>query len=109
MKLNKTHIYIGIGLAIAAFLYFRKKKSFDNQISIRNAGGEGAGNYYGVKTADRDRAKAELQVGTEGLINGKDKCTITKVRTGESGSFGFKCKEVADGSYNIANPSTFEY
>ena len=108
MKLTKTHIYIGIGIAVVAFLYFRKK-GFDNQILIRNAGGAGAGNYYGVKTADRDRAKAGLQVGTEGLINGTDKCTITKVRTGDSGSFGFKCKEVADGSYDISNPSTFEF
>ena len=61
MKMNKTYIYIGLGLAVVAFLYFRKKKSYDNEISIRNAGGDGAFKYYAVKTADRDRAKAGIQ------------------------------------------------
>jgi len=111
MKITKKQkIYIGLGLAVVAFLYFRGKgKSYTNKIGIRNAGGEGAFNYYGVKTADRTKALAGLKIGTEGLINGTDKCTITEVREGSSGSVGFKCKEVEDGSYNIANPSRFEY
>ena len=103
-------MYIGLGVAVIALLYFRSKgKNYTNEIGIRNAGGEGAFNYYGVKTADRTKALAGLKIGTEGLINGTDKCTITEVREGSSGSVAFKCKEVQDGGYDIPNPSRFQF
>ena len=84
-----------------------KGKKYTNEIGIRNAGGNGAFKYFGVKTADRKKALAGLQVGTEGLINGTTKCTITKINT--SSGVGFKCAEIQDGSYDIPNPSKFQY
>lgn len=113
MKITKNHIYIGLGIAAIALVYFRSKGSkgtnYNNEIGIRNAGGQGAFKNYGVKTADRKRALAGLQEGTVGLINGTDKCTITKLTTGSEGSVTFKCVEVQDGSYDIPNPSKFQY
>jgi hypothetical protein len=111
MKITKQQMYIGLGIAGIALLYFISKgKNYKNEIGIRNVGGNGAFKYYGVKTDDRQKARAGLQVGTEGLINGTDKCTITKLTPAADGaSVAFKCAEVQDGSYDIPNPSKFQY
>ena len=84
--------------------------SYDNEITIRNAGGNGKYKWYTIKTGDRTKANAGLQIGTVGLVNGKEKCTINDFYNNDKGQItSFKCEEKEAGSYDIPNPSRFEY
>tara|TARA_R100000005_G_C4998689_1_gene205325 strand:+ start:1518 stop:1943 length:426 start_codon:yes stop_codon:yes gene_type:complete len=83
---------------------------FDTEIGIRNAGGEGKYKWYGIKTNSITKANAGLQIGTVGLVNGKEKCTINDFWTNSKGQISaFRCEEKEVGSYDIPNPSRFEY
>lgn len=116
MKITRNQIYIGLGLAVLAYLYFRRNKggdfptTFNNKIQIRNAGGSGAGDWYAIKTKDRKSQKdTNFDVGTKGLVNGNQRCTISKLKKEEGRITAFKCEELAPGSYNVSDPSGFEY
>ena len=117
MKLSKQQMYIGIGVAaLVAIWYFRKDKksietSYTDEVGVRNAGGDGKFNWFAVKTADRQKANAAIQIGTKGLINGTTACTVSNLYTDEEDSnwSAFKCEELKKGSYDIPDPSRFEF
>jgi len=84
--------------------------SYDTEIGIRNAGGLGKYKWYGIKSNSITKANAGLQIGTVGLVNGKEKCTISDFWTNDKGQISaFRCEEKEVGSYDIPNPSRFEY
>lgn len=83
---------------------------FDTEIGIRNSGGMGKYKWFSIKTSDRRKANAGLQIGTEGLINGKQPCTISDFYNDKDGQItSFRCEEIEVGDYDIPNPSRYEY
>ena len=116
MKFTKNQTYIGIAVIILGAYWYLKKdnnkeKVYGDEIGIRNAGGKGKFKWYAVKTADRTKANASIEVGTQGLINGTTNCEVSdfwkEEKEGDWSSF--KCKGIESGEYDIPNPSRFQY
>jgi hypothetical protein len=81
------------------------------RVNIMNATGNGKYKWYGTAGGnDRTRLNAAAQIGTVGLINGTETCTISDFWVNEKGEkSAFKCEEKADGSYDIPAGSRFEF
>ena len=116
MDKNTILIIGGIAAVVGAMWYFNNKgdisgKDIDKgQVKIRNAGGDGKDNYYAIKTAYRKSQKnTKFVLGSVGMINGQDKCTISKLKKSDGKISAFRCEEVPRGSYNIADNSTFTF
>jgi hypothetical protein len=86
-------------------------KSTGMKVNIGNARGNGKYKWYGTMGGgDRTRLNAAAQIGTVGLINGTETCTISDFWVNEKGEkSAFKCEEKADGSYDIPAGSRFEF
>jgi hypothetical protein len=81
------------------------------RVNVSNAKGKGKYRWYGAY-ASQDRAKlnAAAQIGTVGLINGTETCTISDFwKDSEGRKSAFRCEEKADGSYDIPAGSRFEF
>tara|TARA_Y100000592_G_C5442094_1_gene303984 strand:- start:847 stop:1215 length:369 start_codon:yes stop_codon:yes gene_type:complete len=122
--MKKNNIYIGVALVLAGFIVYQNRKkifgmsekptsspgSIGGQVKIRNAAKSGAGNFYAIKTADRKSQKdTKFVVGSVGMINGTQKCTISKLKKVDGKITAFQCEEIAPGSYNIADGSIFSF
>jgi len=120
--MKKNNIYIGIALVLAGFIVYQNRKkifgagkttspgSIGGQVKIRNAAKSGAGNFYAIKTADRKSQKdTKFVVGSVGMINGTQKCTISKLKKVDGKITAFQCEEIAPGSYNITDGSIFSF
>jgi hypothetical protein len=84
--------------------------TYNSKIGISNSLGLGLYKWFGVKSSDRTKADASLQIGTQGMINGTIPCTISDFYLDSNGQKGsFRCSEIAEGTYDIPNGSRFEY
>ena len=81
------------------------------KIQISNGRGLGKYKWYGIpKTSDRQKADAGMEIGTYGMINGTEACTVSNFWIDSNGRKGaFQCEEKAPGSYDIPGGSRFEY
>tara|TARA_R110002012_G_scaffold284527_1_gene475327 strand:- start:1127 stop:1588 length:462 start_codon:yes stop_codon:yes gene_type:complete len=86
-------------------------QSTGQKINIMNAKGNGKYRWYGTMGGnDRTRLNAAAQIGTVGLVNGTETCTISDFWINEKGQkAAFRCEEKADGSYDIPTGSRFEF
>ena len=86
-------------------------KSTGMKVNISNAKGKGKYRWYGAYSGqDRAKLNAAAQIGTVGLINGTETCTISDFwKDSEGRKTAFRCEEKADGSYDIPTGSRFEF
>jgi hypothetical protein len=128
MKITKTQMYIGIGIAVlGAYWYFKKNKKDDNSelrtsedasdsdgmsfsIGVGPAKGNGAGNWLGVpKQSDRKLITGNLSVGTIAHYRGSP-CTIKQMWKDSNGNMGaIRCEEIAMGDYNATKGETLSW
>tara|TARA_R100001509_G_C4841241_1_gene206729 strand:- start:631 stop:1035 length:405 start_codon:yes stop_codon:yes gene_type:complete len=132
---KKTMMYLGIGVGAAALIYFMMRRkdepmgpgsrmmdptldptmtppapSYTNNIAISNASGLGLYKWYGVESKDRAKFDASAQIGTSGMINGSQPCTINDFWIDGNGKKGaFRCEEISVGNYDIPGGSRLEY
>lgn len=101
-------MYIGLGIAVVAFLYFRKNKSngkLTNTIGLKSSKSM---EWAGVEMDSRKKATAGLQIGTTGMINGTEPCTISELWKDDNDRVGsFKCE--GRNVYDLAGGSRFEF
>jgi hypothetical protein len=81
------------------------------KIQISNGRGMGKYKWYGIpKTSDRQKVDAGMEIGTYGMINNTEPCTVSNFWMDSNGRKGaFQCEEKAPGSYDIPDGSRFEY
>lgn len=81
------------------------------KVNISNAKGKGKYRWYGVYSGqDRAKLNAAAQIGTVGLINGTETCTISEFwKDSEGRKSAFRCEEKAEGSYDVPTGSRFEF
>tara|TARA_R100000005_G_C4998689_1_gene205326 strand:+ start:1961 stop:2398 length:438 start_codon:yes stop_codon:yes gene_type:complete len=83
---------------------------YQSEVRIGNARGLGKYNWYGVDSKDRGKFDAGTEIGTVGLVNGEETCTISDFWIDANGKkAAFKCEEKNKGTYDIPGGSRFEY
>ena len=128
-------MYLGIGVGVAAVIYFMMKRkdepmgpgsrlgdptidpnidpmpapvSYMNKVSVRNAAGLGKYKWYDA--VENTKFDASAQIGTSGMINGTQPCTISDFWFDANGKkSAVRCEEIPEGSYDIPDGSRFEY
>lgn len=121
---KNTKIIIGASVAAVAayFLFFRKKAETsvgdgsspvisDKGISIdvRQALDKGDGKWLGIPNKERGVVTEKLSLGTVASYNGSP-CTVSKFWQDKNGYVGaLRCKEIAEGDYQVPEGSTLTW
>ncbi len=84
--------------------------TYQSSVRISNSRGMGKYKWYGVDSKDRTKFDAGTEIGTVGLVNGEETCTISDFWIDSNGKkAAFKCEEKNPGTYDIPGGSRFEY
>ena len=87
-----------------------EEPQFSRRITVSNALGAGEYNWFSVKNADRSKADAQLLIGTKGMVNGTQPCTINDFWIDANDKkAAFRCEEMNLGDYDIPAGSRFDY
>lgn len=99
------NIFKGSGTATAP-----EVSEYQSQVRISNGRGLGKYNWYAVDSKDRGKFDAGTEIGTVGLVNGEETCTISDFWIDANGKkAAFKCEEKNKGTYDIPDGSRLEY